>query len=543
MRCLDGTLVGVPEPKEEPPPALVESLYDVLAVDPDASNEALERAYRRKARECHPDKAGGTKEAFQKLVAAYELLLDPTKRAVHDRRLAASLGRRGTKRRREGAAAEDEEDGAYRAAGIRAALLDIPCRTWSQQLRSLPADAPWVLSALRCLSQPPQPAAAARFDDACRELQLSEADVRRPATVSKKNGHYRFGNVSGLEVTVSDGGRRRYFVRLGWQGFMIETRLTLDVDEATAAHGAVLRMRQVASDRLRAGDSIKEAARHAFGNATVQLKFSAKVTLPGDKRRMTPMTWDLGTALSIREEMLELLSRKASFGNALVQLQNLKKTLCSVRKANGSRLPVLQRVAFGELNRRMWLEVYRNSFRGQRLRGKQSPPRGRPRRRLRGKQRPVLELTAIKQRLRGTRRHPLEVADVSEAPPRAPAAAVVADVTEATAPSASRAVSTPPKMRSRVAVAASTLPYAAVSGGLLESPPHPAVPRAAAAAVSPHAAVTWDPYMEVAPKEESSPPASWAPARPSGVSAAGASPAAALGRRVRAAISRAFGGA
>lgn len=59
-------------------------LYDVLGVDRDASREEIKRAYRRRARELHPD-AGGDEEAFKEVTRAYEVLSDPERRALYDR--------------------------------------------------------------------------------------------------------------------------------------------------------------------------------------------------------------------------------------------------------------------------------------------------------------------------------------------------------------------------------------------------------------------------------------------------------------------------
>lgn len=58
-------------------------LYDVLGVDRSASADELKRAYRRKARESHPD-AGGDEEQFKELTRAYEVLSDPARRARYD---------------------------------------------------------------------------------------------------------------------------------------------------------------------------------------------------------------------------------------------------------------------------------------------------------------------------------------------------------------------------------------------------------------------------------------------------------------------------
>ena len=58
-------------------------LYDVLGVDQDASAEEIKRAYRRKARELHPD-AGGDEDAFKEATRAYEVLSDPERRRRYD---------------------------------------------------------------------------------------------------------------------------------------------------------------------------------------------------------------------------------------------------------------------------------------------------------------------------------------------------------------------------------------------------------------------------------------------------------------------------
>ena len=61
--------------------------YEIWGVSKDASKEDIKSAFRRKARELHPDinKAPDAEERFKELGKAYETLSDDTKRATYDR--------------------------------------------------------------------------------------------------------------------------------------------------------------------------------------------------------------------------------------------------------------------------------------------------------------------------------------------------------------------------------------------------------------------------------------------------------------------------
>jgi curved DNA-binding protein CbpA len=68
--------------------------YEALGVRRDASGADISRAYRRRARELHPDSRPADSEAadqFRAAAAAYELLSDPARRAAYDHRAQHSM--------------------------------------------------------------------------------------------------------------------------------------------------------------------------------------------------------------------------------------------------------------------------------------------------------------------------------------------------------------------------------------------------------------------------------------------------------------------
>ena len=66
---------------------MAKDLYEILGVSKDASESEIKKAFRRRARELHPDvnKAADAEDQFKELNEAYDVLSDPNKREQYDR--------------------------------------------------------------------------------------------------------------------------------------------------------------------------------------------------------------------------------------------------------------------------------------------------------------------------------------------------------------------------------------------------------------------------------------------------------------------------
>jgi ferric-dicitrate binding protein FerR (iron transport regulator) len=71
-------------------PTLRYDHYKVLGVARDADVDTIKRAFREKAKHCHPDRTASPRaeEAFRAVYEAWRVLRDPGRRAAYDRALA-----------------------------------------------------------------------------------------------------------------------------------------------------------------------------------------------------------------------------------------------------------------------------------------------------------------------------------------------------------------------------------------------------------------------------------------------------------------------
>ncbi|QCW03623.1 J domain-containing protein [Natrinema pallidum] len=90
-----------------------ETYYDVLDVDPDASQDEISAAYRERVLETHPDHSDDpdASERFQRVMTAKSVLMDETERARYDR-----LGHEAYVDLGDGAATDDSSDASARSA-------------------------------------------------------------------------------------------------------------------------------------------------------------------------------------------------------------------------------------------------------------------------------------------------------------------------------------------------------------------------------------------------------------------------------------------
>lgn len=73
--------------------------YQILGVPADATPRQIRAAFRRRAREVHPDVSGRDSEAFLQLFEAYSVLGHPERRRQYDRQLAAAQAARAVRPR------------------------------------------------------------------------------------------------------------------------------------------------------------------------------------------------------------------------------------------------------------------------------------------------------------------------------------------------------------------------------------------------------------------------------------------------------------
>jgi hypothetical protein len=107
-----GGAASFEEEEERPEGAATgnEDFYSVLGVSTDATEAQLKRAYRLRSLKVHPDKKGGSVEAFQLVATAYETLSNPQKRQLYDDGVDVNKKKKKKKNRYGEEESSDSED-------------------------------------------------------------------------------------------------------------------------------------------------------------------------------------------------------------------------------------------------------------------------------------------------------------------------------------------------------------------------------------------------------------------------------------------------
>jgi len=85
-----GWLAARPRAPREPPP---QADYAVLGVDEDASDEALDRAYRKLMSQYHPDRVSGAADEFREMAEQRSRSINAAYDRIRARRKAAAANR------------------------------------------------------------------------------------------------------------------------------------------------------------------------------------------------------------------------------------------------------------------------------------------------------------------------------------------------------------------------------------------------------------------------------------------------------------------
>lgn len=68
---------------------MAKSYYAVLGISPDATTSDVKNAYRRLAKQYHPDHKGGDTQKFRDIQEAYSVLADSERRRCYEERVCA----------------------------------------------------------------------------------------------------------------------------------------------------------------------------------------------------------------------------------------------------------------------------------------------------------------------------------------------------------------------------------------------------------------------------------------------------------------------
>eukprot|EP00928_Gymnodinium_smaydae_P031274 TRINITY_DN22_c0_g1_i2.p1 TRINITY_DN22_c0_g1~~TRINITY_DN22_c0_g1_i2.p1 ORF type:complete len:646 (+),score=147.02 TRINITY_DN22_c0_g1_i2:143-1939(+) len=374
-----GRVWAVPPPAPGPRGTTLRGHYDVLGLSRTAEPSEVHAAYRRRARETHPDK-GGSALDFHRVVEAFEELADRSRRAAYDRSLEY-FGRRdglgsipgvaGASSNGTSASAASAEGRRWLQASARTAeatLLGSASAAWPAYLAQLSFGALEVLQTLlravssggaSCTGTPggdadsaggregAEPKASA--EAAAPELAASVLPSRGPARILRRGKSFK--------------------VVLSWAALSISTKCTTSLGEAVDWQIALLWVRGVAQARMRrlargAGGSSdsavdpltpEELLQALEAEPSMDLTFTVSVSLPGRSGRRAfsaPPVPDLSTALLLRRRLIAAMAARSPREALAAECAEAKRTVERCRKQRRERARQLLAAIARELTAR-----------------------------------------------------------------------------------------------------------------------------------------------------------------------------------------------
>src|SRR5918992_1078008 len=200
----------------------VKDPYRTLGVDRKASDEEIKKAYRKLARQYHPDRNAGDKaaeERFKEVQEAYSILSDPDKRKAYDSG-GGICGGAGTPRPERGRDLETEVhvsfDQAMEGAQVPVSVpLSAPCTT-CHGTGAKPGTTPTVCS--RCQGRGLEAESQGLFSisQPCRQCGGTGTEIKDPCPTCQGSGRTR--QVKRYRVNIPAGVRDGGRVRLAGKG-------------------------------------------------------------------------------------------------------------------------------------------------------------------------------------------------------------------------------------------------------------------------------------------------------------------------------------
>mmetsp|Transcript_76127 Transcript_76127/g.154296 ORF Transcript_76127/g.154296 Transcript_76127/m.154296 type:complete len:522 (+) Transcript_76127:32-1597(+) len=301
--------------------------YQILGLRRDAKHQDIIRAYHREAKQTHPDRPGGSKEAFQTLAHAYEVLADDAKRQAYN----ASIVERGSC---DGAAATHDPKPrcerhilAEHPEAFVKLLLSCKMALWARLLRGLTGAQ--LQKLLDCL----------HFEENGQRLLTRRQagvsysqDLRRPCYL-----YAGAGNSFWAEVLI--------------HGICFATPRTTSRAVAAYYHSAVVELKRLVQEGISANPfgSLEDAIIRGLSGLDTQgltcpLLFSVRITSRrfGNKDFRSSTVDDIHVALTMRQESYNAASAKA--------LKKLKEKWAQMagdgaEKAQGLRQKTASRLA------------------------------------------------------------------------------------------------------------------------------------------------------------------------------------------------------